>query len=94
MLRYYCLPINHYLLHLVGLALIYLSCLLRDRILPRVIVAEAGVSTRAGSCGIGGGQTDDGAHFSMSISVLPCRHHSTIAPRSALYISLTDAAQF
>jgi len=53
----------------------------------RVIVPEAWVSSRAGTCGICGGQIDDGAHFSLSASVLTFRHHSTVAPHSTLYIS-------
>ena len=52
--------------------------------MARGVIAEAWVSLRNGPYGVCGGQTDDGAHFVLSTSLLPRRHYFIIAPYSAL----------
>jgi hypothetical protein len=62
------------------------QAIIAGRAMAQAIIAEACVSSWAVPCGICGMQTDNGAHFSLGTSVLPCRYHSTIAPYSNLSV--------
>jgi hypothetical protein len=49
-------------------------------VIRRPLTAEARFQIKASPCGTSGGQSGTGTSFSLSISLLHSRDHSTIAP--------------